>query len=142
MFPFTAHRRCLISFGSKRTQILIRHLQNLELAKTAEIKNPLPAGFMGSMGDAQMGTAKQIHDVNAELDIDPKNMSATSHSAHTCVAGQPEQVAAHCMPIEHGGLSMLELIDAMKKDAGTQERLAHIIADLVQETVSRNDRRY
>jgi len=105
--------------------------------------NREPGLGMGGMSEAQGGTAKQIHEASARHENEAPNPGAAApgHSAHASVSGQAEQGPAHCCPIEQGGLTMLELIDAMKKDALIQEKLVHIIADLVQETVSRNDRR-
>jgi len=45
----------------------------------------------------------------------------------------------HTLPTEHGGISMLEQVAAMKADAALQEPVVKLIAELLEETVARND---
>ncbi len=42
--------------------------------------------------------------------------------------------------MEAGGLSMIELISSMKKDALDQDKLVAIVADLLEKIVNRNDK--
>ena len=44
------------------------------------------------------------------------------------------------MPMEAGVLTMTELISAMKKDALEQDKIVAIVADLLEQTVNRNDK--
>jgi hypothetical protein len=46
---------------------------------------------------------------------------------------------AHIMPCEAGGITMIELVYAMKSDASDQERLIGIFSEMLDETVERND---
>jgi len=46
---------------------------------------------------------------------------------------------AHTLATESGGMTMLELVARMKEDAAQQEHLVKLIADLLDETVARND---
>ena len=55
--------------------------------------------------------------------------------------GDSSKESAHTLPCEEGGLTMIEMIIAMKKDAVEQESLVLIISDLISETVQRNDAR-
>ena len=48
--------------------------------------------------------------------------------------------ALHTMPMEAGVLTMTELISAMKKDALEQDKIVAIVADLLEQTVNRNDK--
>jgi hypothetical protein len=52
-------------------------------------------------------------------------------------SGDPE----HSQPCQQGGLTMVRLAQEMKKDAAEQENLVSIIAELISETVQRNDSR-
>jgi hypothetical protein len=42
--------------------------------------------------------------------------------------------------MEAGGLTMVELISAMKKDALEQDKIVAIVADLIEKIVNRNDK--
>eukprot|EP00291_Cryptomonas_curvata_P011726 CAMPEP_0172185896 /NCGR_PEP_ID=MMETSP1050-20130122/20429_1 /TAXON_ID=233186 /ORGANISM="Cryptomonas curvata, Strain CCAP979/52" /LENGTH=262 /DNA_ID=CAMNT_0012859943 /DNA_START=129 /DNA_END=917 /DNA_ORIENTATION=+ len=42
--------------------------------------------------------------------------------------------------MEAGGLTMVELISALKKDALDQDKIVAIVADLIEKTVNRNDK--
>ena len=42
--------------------------------------------------------------------------------------------------MEAGGLTMIELISSMKKDALDQDKLVAIVADLLEKIVTRNDK--
>ena len=46
---------------------------------------------------------------------------------------------AHTMPCEAGGITMIELVYAMKSDAADQEILIGIFSEMLDETVERND---
>ena len=52
-------------------------------------------------------------------------------------SGDPE----HSQPCQQGGVTMVRLAQEMKKDAAEQENLVSIIAELISETVQRNDSR-
>ena len=45
----------------------------------------------------------------------------------------------HINACVQGGLTMLELAEAMKKDARGQEHLTAVIADMLEDTIARND---
>jgi hypothetical protein len=45
----------------------------------------------------------------------------------------------HINACEQGGLTMLEFAEAMKKDARAQEHLTGVIADMLEDTINRND---
>lgn len=51
----------------------------------------------------------------------------------------PQAYQLHTLPTERGGISMLEQIAAMKADATLQEPVVKLIAELLDETVARND---
>jgi hypothetical protein len=46
---------------------------------------------------------------------------------------------SHTMPCEAGGITMIELVYAMKSDASDQEKLIGIFSEMLDETVERND---
>jgi hypothetical protein len=56
------------------------------------------------------------------------------------VGGYGFDLPAHTMPCEAGGITMIELVYAMKSDAADQEILIGIFSEMLDETVERNDR--
>jgi len=51
----------------------------------------------------------------------------------------PASSMPHTLATEYGGISMLEQVAAMKVDAEAQEPVVKLIAELLEETVARND---
>jgi hypothetical protein len=48
--------------------------------------------------------------------------------------------AWHTRPMEAGGITMAELVKALKKDALEQDKIVALVADLLEQTVNRNDK--
>ncbi len=46
----------------------------------------------------------------------------------------------HTVPMEAGGLTMVELVSAMKKDALDQDKIVAMVAELIEKVVNRNDK--
>ncbi|KAJ1496188.1 cyclin-domain-containing protein [Baffinella frigidus] len=77
------------------------------------------------------------------LDCAPAGPGSSHSDSHSDVEMEEPSVMrdplAHINAIEQDGLSMLDLIEAMKADAKNQDELISVIAKSLEDTVKRND---
>mmetsp|Transcript_1385 Transcript_1385/g.2307 ORF Transcript_1385/g.2307 Transcript_1385/m.2307 type:complete len:262 (+) Transcript_1385:500-1285(+) len=102
-------------------------------------------------GKEEMRRSKSAEDVSmSEADIAPEGPNAASPKSQEgmrsgSVSPQPRSEGAteapgkHTEVMEQGGMSMTELIAAMKKDAKMQESHISAYSKILEETVQRND---
>lgn len=84
----------------------------------------------------QDGEVKRIHGLGAANNHESANAEG-GWADEDDGSGDPE----HTQPCRMGGISMMQLMEDMKKDAVEQEGLVTIISELISETVQRNDSR-
>jgi len=98
------------------------------------------------MGQKIATTRDCAHGAAAEMDCDeraappgPAQGSPIATVADAVGGAARRRPEAHTLATELGGISMQEQIAAMKADAAQQEHLVKLIAELLEETVARND---
>ena len=93
------------------------------------------------MGCSERGEMVDVDCTSKAASCAPAGPSCGSPCAHVVDAAGAHDVtsAAHTMPTEAGGLTMIEFMMVFKADAAQQEHLVQLISELLQETVARND---
>ena len=82
------------------------------------------------------GTAMEVDGCASEA---PPGPAVGSPPTFAAGAAERRPELPHTLAIEQGGMTMQDVVEAMKADAASQEHLVKLIAQLLEETVERND---
>ena len=97
------------------------------------------AGSITTVQNPAQSVAYSAHNPAAHVVHAPSAQVAHTPSAQVVHAHAAHSAHAHTEAYEAGGMSMVDLANAMRADAEAQEKLVKILSDMLDETVKRND---